>query len=83
MFVRASFLTNSFDLLPMLFELSLCERSALLRAAIENVVAKLIHSRTPVDFDGIDFLLQDDLERIDDNGIVSERSKSDEPGIFL
>lgn len=55
MFVKASFFKNDFELLPMLFELSLCERSALLRAAIENVVAKLINSKNPVDLEGIDF----------------------------
>lgn len=83
MFVKASFFKNKFDLLPMLCELSLCERSALLRATIENVVAKLINFRSSVNFEGIDFFLEDDLKRIDDNGTVSERSESDEPEIFF
>ncbi len=61
MFVKISFFKNNFDLLPMLCELSLCERSALLRAAIENVVSKLINSKIPVDFEGIDFFLEDDI----------------------
>lgn len=61
--INLTLFKNDFDLLKRMLKLSVCERSELFRIAIEKVIRHNLNLKVPVDLEGIDFLLKNDVTK--------------------